>query len=219
MQQILFFSFLIIFVATAVITLLGITKRIAIHREYLKPLFSSLILELVAAVILLFTKTGFFSPSAEDFIKKMPARFQNLETGEAIASIRLELEKYPELTSKLSQLEEDYRMTRENLDKKNSEVEELEKNFLVKMAKLNAAIGNYGTSINFLWNPSEDKRAICMEVQEALSELGHYSGSIDGDPQKTHDALVRYQGLKGFEIRGFFSTATVTAMILEHLGN
>jgi len=219
MQQILFFSFLTIFIATAVITLLGITKRIAIHREYLKPLFSSLILELVAAVILLFTKTGFFSPSAEDIIKKMPARFQNLETGEAISSIKLELERYPELSSRLIQLEEDCKKTRENLDKKNTELEELEKNFLVKMAKLNAEIGNYGTSINFLWNPSEDKRGICMEVQEALSELGHYSGAIDGDPQKTHDALVRYQELKGFEVRGFFSTATVIAMILEHLGN
>ena len=196
MQQILFFSFLTIFIATAVITLLGITKRIAIHREYLKPLFSSLILELVAAVILLFTKTGFFSPSAEDIIKKMPARFQNLETGEAISSIKLELERYPELSSRLIQLEEDCKKTRENLDKKNTELEELEKNFLVKMAKLNAEIGNYGTSINFLWNPSEDKRGICMEVQEALSELGHYSGAIDGDPQKTHDALVRYQELK-----------------------
>lgn len=219
MQQIFFYSFLVIFIATAVITLLGITKRIAIHREYLKPLFSSLILELVAAVILVFTKTSFFYPSAEDFIKKMPARFQNMEPEEAIASIKIELEQFPEMKMKLSQLEKDYTVLHENLNKKNAEVTELEKNFLVKMAKLNAEIGNYGTSINFLWNPSEDKKAICMEVQEALSELGQYSGEIDGDPQKTYNALVRYQELKGFEVRGFFSTSTVIAMILEHLGN
>lgn len=218
MQQALFFSMLGIFIATAVITLLGITKKINIHREYLKPLFSSLILELVAAVILLFTKTSFFSPSAEDFLKKMPARFHDVELQQAAARIQLELEQFPELSRQFSQLEEDVALMREDLRKKDAELLELEKNFLVKMARLNAKIGNYGTSINFLWDPDAEKRAICREVQEALSELGHYSGAIDGDPQRTHQALVRYQELKGFDVTGFFSTATVVAMIIEHLG-
>lgn len=51
---VLFYSFIAIFIATAIITLLGITGKIKVAKRYLNPLFTGLILEVVAAVVLLF---------------------------------------------------------------------------------------------------------------------------------------------------------------------
>jgi hypothetical protein len=59
-REILFYSFIAIFVATAVITLLGIAGRIKIQPRFLNRLFVALVLELVAAVIGLFVATDFF---------------------------------------------------------------------------------------------------------------------------------------------------------------
>jgi len=50
-QDILFYVFLVIFVVTAALTLLGITNRIRIRDKFLWPLFTSLLLELVGVVI------------------------------------------------------------------------------------------------------------------------------------------------------------------------
>lgn len=60
MKKSLFYTFLIIFVFTALVTLLGITEIIKIKQVYLSKLFYSLIIELVGVVIVLFTKARFF---------------------------------------------------------------------------------------------------------------------------------------------------------------
>ncbi len=60
MKQALFWTFLSVFAATALITLLGITDLLAIDKEYLSKLFYLLILEAIAPVIALFKKTAFF---------------------------------------------------------------------------------------------------------------------------------------------------------------
>lgn len=54
MKKALFYAFLAIFVATAAVTLLGITGVVAIDEFYLRGLFAALLLELVAVVIGLF---------------------------------------------------------------------------------------------------------------------------------------------------------------------
>lgn len=65
MKIILFFTFWTIFVATAFITLLGITEVITIKDGYLGPLFGALIIELIGAVISLFRKADFFGSKIE----------------------------------------------------------------------------------------------------------------------------------------------------------
>lgn len=60
MKKTLFFTFIFVFVATAVITLLGIIKVIDVDSAYLGKLFYLLIAESVAPVIALFKKTNFF---------------------------------------------------------------------------------------------------------------------------------------------------------------
>ncbi|MEN8132639.1 MAG: hypothetical protein ABFS45_21155 [Pseudomonadota bacterium] len=57
------FSVIAIFLATALVTLLGVIGLLTIDPAYLNTLFSSLILELVVAVIGLFKATDWFGPS------------------------------------------------------------------------------------------------------------------------------------------------------------
>ena len=57
---ILFFVFVLIFLATATITLLGLIKKVDIEDKYLNRLFIALILEVVGAVIVLFGSVDFF---------------------------------------------------------------------------------------------------------------------------------------------------------------
>ncbi len=64
MKRHLFYTFLTIFILTAGITLLGITDIIAIREQYLTPLFSALLIELVGAVIALYKVAKFFDDDA-----------------------------------------------------------------------------------------------------------------------------------------------------------
>ncbi|UCE58518.1 MAG: hypothetical protein JSU63_13870 [Phycisphaerales bacterium] len=68
MKPALFYSFLIIFILTAILTLAGVAGYVQIRETYLDALFASLLLELVAAVVTLFVKARFFDrpESGED---------------------------------------------------------------------------------------------------------------------------------------------------------
>jgi hypothetical protein len=63
MKKHLFYTFLLIFVATATITLLGILRIVHIDDFYLRGLFSAFLVELGGAVIGLFKKVDFFTNS------------------------------------------------------------------------------------------------------------------------------------------------------------
>jgi len=58
-KQILYYVFISVFVATALVTLLGITQVVQINDFYLKGLFGALLIELIGCVISLFRKTEF----------------------------------------------------------------------------------------------------------------------------------------------------------------
>ncbi len=60
MKKTLFYTFIAVFVATALITLLGLINIVPIDPEYLDKLFYLLIAETVLPVIALFKKTSFF---------------------------------------------------------------------------------------------------------------------------------------------------------------
>jgi hypothetical protein len=59
-RAILFYSVIAIFVATAILTLLGISGVVAIEDRFLQVLFTALVVELVAAVVGLFKATDWF---------------------------------------------------------------------------------------------------------------------------------------------------------------
>jgi hypothetical protein len=64
MKHHLFYTFLAIFIATAVIALLGIIGALKIPDFYLKSLTTALLIELVGAVIALYQKADFFEPES-----------------------------------------------------------------------------------------------------------------------------------------------------------
>uniref|UniRef100_UPI0032168C66 class I SAM-dependent methyltransferase n=1 Tax=uncultured Draconibacterium sp. TaxID=1573823 RepID=UPI0032168C66 len=59
-KNILLYTFIFVFIATMIVTLLGITKLITIDKEYLDKLFYALLIEAALPVITLFKKTKFF---------------------------------------------------------------------------------------------------------------------------------------------------------------
>jgi len=72
MKKHLFYTFLFLFIATAVITLGGITRLIPIDEFYLKGLFVSLILELCGAVIFMYRKANFFDDPPKSDPRPIP---------------------------------------------------------------------------------------------------------------------------------------------------
>lgn len=78
MKKTLFFTFLVIFIATAAITLLGMVNIVNIDEYYLRRLFYALIIELVGAVISLFKVSSFFGESKPKLssTQKIPSGFQ-----------------------------------------------------------------------------------------------------------------------------------------------
>jgi hypothetical protein len=61
-EAVLFYSFIIIFIVTAAVTLLGVTGRISIPPTQLTMLLGAFLVEVAAAVIALYKRTDFFRP-------------------------------------------------------------------------------------------------------------------------------------------------------------
>jgi hypothetical protein len=63
-RTVLFLTFILIFLLTAAVTLLALTGVIVIPEAYLKPLFSTLVVETVGAVVMLFKTADFFNQTS-----------------------------------------------------------------------------------------------------------------------------------------------------------
>ena len=74
MATALFYVFLAIFAATAVVTLLGVTNKVSIKDTYLRVLLGTFLLELSVSVIALYQNVDFFGASATDFIEGLRHR-------------------------------------------------------------------------------------------------------------------------------------------------
>lgn len=70
-QDILFYSFIVIFVVTAVVTLLGVVGAVQIGETQLNMLLSAFLVELTGAVIGLYKRTDFFSRSADNIASSL----------------------------------------------------------------------------------------------------------------------------------------------------
>ncbi|MCP4387480.1 MAG: hypothetical protein GY802_04230 [Gammaproteobacteria bacterium] len=60
-ESALFYVVLLLFAATGIVTIMGMVQKVTIEKKYLNALFSALILELIAAVLYLFSNTQFFN--------------------------------------------------------------------------------------------------------------------------------------------------------------
>ena len=91
-QAILFYSFIAIFIATAVITLLGVVGVIEIPTTQLNMLLGAFLLELAAAVVALFRRTDFFPRPGEELATALGSGFEALDqiSDEIVATIKNE---------------------------------------------------------------------------------------------------------------------------------
>ncbi len=69
-ESALFYVVLLLFAATGIVTIMGMVQKVTIEKKYLNALFSALILELIAAVLYLFSNTQFFgqTPSEDQVV-------------------------------------------------------------------------------------------------------------------------------------------------------
>lgn len=106
MKAHLFYTFLLIFIATAIITLLGITKVIFIEEFYLHGLFVSLIIELVGAVIGISKKADFFGESGKLEVTVQEAPHLKIEKKVLVGNTEIpaHIHKEPVLVEKGSEL-------------------------------------------------------------------------------------------------------------------
>ncbi len=87
MKKALFYTFLAIFVATAVVTLLGIAGILDIRETYLDKLFYALIVELVGSVIGVFRRASFFSGPARLSLVLLPKESFGRQAGPYVCKI------------------------------------------------------------------------------------------------------------------------------------
>jgi hypothetical protein len=87
----LFYTFLVIFAATAVITLLGVTNVIVIREGHLTALITAFLIELAGAVIAIFKSANFFSPEKSQISseEKVWESIRKLDTAFGYAEDRL----------------------------------------------------------------------------------------------------------------------------------
>ena len=216
MVYVLFFLFLAIFAATAVVTLLGITKRLSIEEKYLKPLFTALILEVVGAVIVLFVAADFFGHTAEEFIERLPSELQAETEVETANGIR-------DLVSQLSNMKKESRLKEmriTQLEEVVSEYEEVKGHVLLLCAQLNLDIAkSAGGFINLTFN-EEEKGEVAIRIHEALTAVGAIGPDVGNEPPAVHQALIDYQKMKGFQkVTGYFGRQTLNSVISDYLEN
>lgn len=246
MKLALFSVVLLLFFATGVVTLLGIVKRLDIERKYLNVLFSAFLLELTAAVLILFSSTDFYvdteitdHQSAQlavlnDWFKDASAQRidEQLTQWKTQASSDHEADL---LQEELQQVIAQVATLEQSLDQKQTQIKwleaelearreavlrlsQLERQFLVRLADLNSKISEWGSSINFRWQP-EEKRDVALMLQEAFKEIG-FMPELEipnDDPLLAHDILVRYQQAKDFKEVGFLTHQTVAFIVQDYL--
>jgi hypothetical protein len=222
MESALFYVVLFLFLCTGIVTLLGIIQKVSIEKRYLNGLFGALILELVAAVLYLFSNTDFFAkkiPVGDCLIAKseVPKAFHDKNKAELVNLLNTyvdDLKKLKEYETEIERLKQtiaDYEVCQNELIR-------LQKQFLVKMANLNSKISEWGTSVNFRWN-SEDKKQVAFMLQEAFKEIGFMSHQEvpNNDPEVAYQLLVRYQNEKNFYKVGFLTSEVIAFIIRDYL--
>lgn len=225
-ESILFYSVIIIFVVTATVTILGIIQKVTIEKKYLNGLFTALILELVAAVIFMFSKIELSTSDAfaanqtninnqisnqleieksavDRFILTLPADIQG-----TMAEVRTKLQnKYLEFES-----------TKEKLVKAENKINVLEQqsaakdSFLNKVSELENRRIKLHKTIN-LKHKVDQKYDIYLLVQKILQRIGFYQGDLDGDALKTQESLKNYKISVGLTDERYLTTVTQQTVI------
>ncbi len=181
-KQALFWIFIAIFTVTATITLLGITGVIkTIKEQYLKALFTALILEVVAAVLVLFNNMDFGERQGHSLqgiltragvMHTLPAQtdhetyiINQLREGKQVAELEAQLDS---LTQILESRERE-------LAEFKAEMAELDKSFYIKITRLRDLINEYNGFINIAYQDAEKQNVyrLLVDIFETLGQVSN----------------------------------------------
>lgn len=188
MKEALFWIFLAIFSLTAIITLLGITGVIkTIKENYLNALFTALILEVVAAMVLLFQNTDFLAgpvdegPCLEEVINRAgltakvsdavdPSDFlvEQLKQLSVLDAVKGDQDQ---LVSQLQERDSLLKAANAEIEALEAELKELGQQFYTKITRLRNYISQYGGFINLAWR-AEDKAPVYRLLIEIFGDMG-----------------------------------------------
>lgn len=200
-KQALFWIFIAIFTITATITLLGITGVIkTIKEQYLKALFTALILEVVAAVIVLFNNMDFSEQQGPNLqglltragvIHTLPAQTDH----ETYIIDRLrEGKRVIELEAQLDSLTEVLESRERELAEYKAEMAELDKSFYIKITRLRDQINEYNGFINIAYQEAE-KQEVFRLLIGIFETLGRVSNDtplyLDDREEQINTAAVK----------------------------
>ncbi len=194
MQWILFLTFIGIFAATAIITLLGVTEKIHVKPAYLKALFGALLIELIGAVITQFGETDFFAAENAIIIAVLPEEYQAATPNKSIEKMKEGIRNAKVLNSAVADCSN-------KLDAASDELKNCtttSSGALAIMLQIQEDLKVHGPTINFMWRP-EIKKDAALHVMDALGALGFSSESPVRDPAKAAVLLTAYQKSKGIE--------------------
>jgi uncharacterized membrane protein YecN with MAPEG domain len=209
----LFWIFVAIFSITAVITLLGITGVIkTIKEKYLNALFTALILEVIAAVILLFQQVNLndsndYGPCLDDVVKRAGLAAQLPEGVDVDDYLVAQLEsskELPSLKTLKDSLVKQLQRQEVSLRERKERVEELEREFNImgqkfysKITRLHDLIPTFGKTINLAWEYQDGSKD---EVYELLigvfGEMGLINDLSRIYNETTGEKKINYKGVQ-----------------------
>jgi hypothetical protein len=211
MKEALFWIFIIIFSLTAIITLLGITGVIkTIKENYLNALFTALILEVVAAVVLLFQNTNFLAglpPDNSLCLEEVITRSGlTAQAGQAVDPTDFLVEQLKRLsdldassgdqallTAQLQERDSLLEVADAEIEALETELKQLGQQFYTKITKLRNFISQYGGFINLAWR-AEEKIQVYRLLIEIFGDMGLIQDEetlyLDGDRSKINYTAV-----------------------------
>lgn len=200
-QWILFATFISIFIATAIITLLGVTEKIHVKPEFLKPLFAALIIELIGVVISQYDSTILAANDDAIFISSLPTQHQSASVENSLKSISNTLLKIEKLNNQIETFEININTCKAELKTSEEKLNTCtipNSGILANLLRLQDDIKEHGPTINFLWQPNKKKDA-AFRVMNILGELGFSQKEPKHDPVEASESLELYQISKGIE--------------------
>ncbi len=202
-KTVLFWTFICIFSITAVITLLGITGILkSIKERYLNVLFTSLILEVVAAVLILFKSTDFTAENQANYASLIQkAGFDESTVGknqEAFILDKLtESQFYPDITQQKDSIANLLDQVRQSLEACEGEVGQLDKSFFTKITRLRKLMNDYNgfITINYQETGKTEVYALLASIFETLQIVTSESALYGENQQVNKEEVKRLYNL------------------------
>jgi len=201
-ESVLFYVVLFLFAATGIVTILGMIKKVDIEQRYLNRLFPALVLELIVAVLYMFSSTDFFKQESNNELAiirtALPSAYKDIDTQQLL----LILTTLDKTTLKVKELKEELSAQKNSISTQELSYKQISLSLDKKIAELSALEVKYKSSLkyeheyiqlekNFLvrmanlntklsiWGTSinlrwrpEEKREIAKMLQEAFKQIG-----------------------------------------------